>query len=354
VPQFGHAAGDAAAIAAYENALPSCKTIGVRSEMLPPWSGGLHCITKEIPLGVLKALSTSELSGPGADVEDRANHDDLFWANDLIGAIVQYASFPDATKTAPSVMAATLGLSVGKENPDNYIIPWPDLSNADYLNPYNNIPLYGYLSYDFLLEKPSYDWILRNALLFPEEPRSAIGQALYMNSDITVVSIGTADLAAWNGFTNTPQDIFTQVVDGILLELGSIDPGKKIVLTTPLDFGAVLIAVSVYYGQEPSPWDIEEDYYATLYADIIHERVAYANSQGMNVAVADFTQLYKDVAAGTVIDGIPLNIGTLPLLIDLTTWQFTDFSSALHAYVVIDAINDHYGTSLPLPDLASY
>ena len=107
-------------------------------------------------------------------------------------------------------------------------------------------------------------------------------------------------------------------------------------------------------GQVPSPADLEEDYYASLYAGIIHDRVAIANSQGMNVAVADFTEVYKSVASGTVIGGIPLHIGTLELLVDMATWSFTDFSSALHAYVVIDAINEHYGVSLPLPDLASY
>jgi hypothetical protein len=354
VPQFGHEEGDAAALAVYAAALPQYKLIGVRSEMLPAWSGGLHCITKEIPLGILKSTDVAEITGPGADVADRANHDDLIWVNDGIGEVGRYTSFPDVTKTAPAIMAATLGLSVGTENPANFIVPLPDLSNSGYLNPYNNLAPYGYLSYDFLLTKFLYDWTLRNNLLFPDEPKSAIEQAVYMNSEITVVSVGTADLAAWNGFANTPPEVFGQVVDGILLHLSAIDSGKKIVLTTPLDYGAVLAAVSRYYGQEPSPADIEEDIYAGLYADIIKEKAANANAQGMNVAVADFTELYRSIASGTMIEGIPLHIGTLYLLVDLNTWGLSDFSAALHAYVVIDAMNNHYATSYPLPDLATF
>ena len=350
VPQFGHAEGDAAAIAAYEDALPGYKTIGVRSEMLPPLAGGLHCITKEIPLGILKAVELADI-GPGADVEDRANHDDLVWVNDGIGDIEVYWTYPDPTITAPAVMAATLGLPVGKGNPDNFIVLWPDLSNVDYLNPYNNIALLGFRSYELLLHRFTNDLILRNALLFPEEPKSGIEQAVYMNSEITVVSIGTLDLSAWNGVSNTPPEIFADAVEQILENLSSIDPGKKIVLTTPFDYAAILIASS---GGTPWPADIEEDTYATMYAEIIYEKVAYANSQGMNVAIADFTQLHKDIASGTTIQGIPLNIGTLHLLLYPGTWYFTDLNAALHAYVVINAINEHYGAGLPLPELADY
>lgn len=355
VPQFGNALGDAAAIAAYEAALPNYKTIGVRSELLPPLAGGLHCITKEIPAGILKAVDLAALMGPGADVADRENHDDLLWVSDRIGEVGLYTFYPDVAKTTPAVMATTLGLSVGKENPENFIVAWPDLSNADYLNPFNNISFYGKLSYEFLLHRFTFDWVLRNALLFPEEPKTAIEQAVYMNSEITVVSIGTSDLAAWNGLSNTPPEMFGETVERILLDnLSAIDPGKKIVLTTPFDYGAILVAIAVYYGQEPSPADLEEDAYAMLYADIIREKVAYANSLGMDVAVADFTELHRGVAFGTVIDGIPLNLGTLPLVVDPVTLSLTEFSAALHAYVVIDAINEHYGSSYPLPHLPSY
>ena len=54
VPQFGDAARDKEAIKVYKNAMPGYKTIGVRSELLTLWSGGLHCITREIPEGILK------------------------------------------------------------------------------------------------------------------------------------------------------------------------------------------------------------------------------------------------------------------------------------------------------------
>jgi hypothetical protein len=252
-------------------------------------------------------------------------------------------------------MAATLGLSIGKDNPDNFIVPWPDLSNLEYLNPYNNIPMLGYRSFELLLYRFTTDTILRNALLFPLEPKSAIEQAVYMNSEISVVSVGTFDLAAWNGVSNTPPEVFADAIERMLSEqLSSIDPGKKIVLTTPLDYGAILVAVSQYFGEEPLPADIEEDEYATLYAEIIHNKVAAANAQGMNVAVADYTEFCKSIAAGTEIGGIPLNIFTLDSLLYPGTFYFTDLNSALMAYVVIDAINDHYGTTYALPDLTAY
>ena len=356
VPQFGDAAGDAAAIAAYESAMPDYKTIGVRSELLPPWAGGLHCITKEIPLGVLKYAGDT-VAGPGADESDRENHDDLVWVNDFIGDFSLYVTYPDATVTAPAVMAATLGLPVGKDNPDNFIVQWPDLSNYTYLNPYNNIP-YLAPSYGLLLDKDLNNFVLRNSLLFPQDPKSAIGQAVYMSPDILVVSVGTVDLAAWNSFENTPEEDFTDIVSMLVDEVSQLqiaDPGKKIVLTTPFNIGAVLVAVSEYYGVEPSPADIEEDYYATLYADITHQVAAAANAQGRDIAVADFTALHKAIASpGIEIQGIPLNIGSFQLLFDTDNWWLTDLCAALHTYVVIDAINQHYGTTLPLPDLSAY
>jgi agmatine deiminase len=358
VPQFGQAEADAAAIEAYREALPAYKTIGVRSEMLPPWSGGLHCITKEIPIGVFKAVDSDEAWGGGADEQDRENHDDLVWVNDVIGEAALYASYPDVSATAPAVMAATLGLPVGKENPDNFIVPWPDYMNYDYMNPYNNIPLQ-YPSFGLLQYKFANDWILRNRILFPIEPKSAIEQAVYVNPDILVVSVGTADLAAWNYWANTAPEVFAGVVDSLLTDhLGQLqraEPGKKIVLTTPFDYGAILVAIARYYGLELSPQDIEEDEYATLYADIIHQKVGEANAQGLNFAVADFTALHKRVASpGTEKQGIPLNLATLDLLIDPVTGHLTDFFGAVHASVVIEAINSHYGESYPLPDLTQY
>ena len=167
-------------------------------------------------------------------------------------------------------------------------------------------------------------------------------------------------MAAWNGFANTPPEIFAEVIESMIFEhlsaLQMSDSSKKIVLTTPINYGAILIAIAQYYGQEPSPADIEEDAYATLYAEIIHEKANYANSQGLNIAVADFNALYKQVASypGIEIQGIPLNLGTIDLVIDQYTLSLTDFSGALHAYIVIDAINGHYGATLPLPDLTSY
>ena len=357
VPQFGYTEGDAAAITAYQNAMPDYKTIGVRSELLPPMSGGLHCITKEIPLGVLKSVDDTVV-GLGADEADRENHDDLVWVNDFIGDYSLYVTYPDPSVTAPAVMAATLGLPVGKDNTDNFIVPWPDLSNYNYLNPYNNLVLKN-PSYSLLLDKSMGDTILRNNILFPEDPKSAIGQAVYMDPDILVVSVGTIDLAAWNGVGNTPQNAFTDIIGMLLYEIAPLqlaDPNKKIVLTTPFDLGAIEIAIAQLYGQEPLPEDVEEDYYASLYADIIHQLTDYANSQGLNIAVADFTALHKDIAtiAGIELQGIPLNIFTLPLLVEPATWFMTDLSAAVHAYIVINTINQHYGTAYPLPDLSSF
>lgn len=356
VPQFGDTSADAAAIAAYENALPGYKTIGVRSELLAPWSGGLHCITKEIPLGVLKYSGIVEI-GPGADESDRENHDDLVWVNDFIGDYLLYVTFPDTLVTAPAVMATTLGLPVGKDNPDNFIVQWPDLSNYNYLNPYNNI-YYRHPSYSMLLDKDMSDSILRNNLLFPLDPKTAIGQAIYMDPDILVVSVGTIDLAAWNGVANTPLDEFNNIVSMLVNELAPLqiaDPGKKIVLTTPINAGAILVAISKAYGEEPLPADVEEDFYASSYAEIIHQVVDAANSQGLNIAVADFASLHKDIASpGIEIQGIPLNIATFDHLVEPGTWYLTDLFGALHAYIVIDAINQHYGITLPLPDLSSY
>ena len=359
VPQFGDAAGDAAAIAAYENALPGYKTIGVRSELLPPLSGGLHCITREIPLGVLKyeGFADGEF-GSGADEADRENHDDLVWVNDLIGDYTLYATYPDATVTAPAVMADTLGLPVGEGNPDNFIVPWPGLSNYDYLNPYNNLVLRR-PSYSLLLDKIMGDPILRNHLLFPEVPKTAIEQAVYMDPEILVISLGTLDLAEMNGFANTPPEDFYNIVGALMYELAPLqiaNPNRKIVLTTPFNQGAIEVAVAQLYGQVPRPEDVEEDYYSTLYTSVIHEVVEAANTQGLNIAVADFSELHKNIAtfAGVELQGIPFNIFSLPLLVDPVNWWLTDLNAAVHTYVVIDAINQHYGTALPLPDLSSY
>ncbi len=357
VPQFGDTEGDASAIAAYENALPGYKTIGVRSELLPPWSGGLHCIIKEIPLGVLKSAAGTGEGGLGADEADRENHDDLVWVNDFIGDFALYTTYPDASVTAPAVMAATLGLPVGKDNPDNFIVQWPDLSNLNYLNPYNNL-IYKGPSYSMLFDKDMNDLILRNGLLFPEDPKSAIGQAVYMDPDILVISVGTVDLAAWNGFANTPQEEFNDIISKLVSEIGPLqmaDPNKKIVLTTPIDMGAILIAIARYYGSEPLPADVEEDFFATSYANTIHQIADAANSQGLSIAVADFTALHKEIASqGIVIQGIPLNLGTFDQLVDTDTWLMTDLFAALHAYIVIDTINQHYGTNYMLPNLLLY
>ena len=84
-------------------------------------SGTAEVIIKARGKSISKAVDVAEITGPGADVADRVNHDDLVWVNDGIGAIGMYTSFPDVSKTTPAVMAATLGLSVGKENPDNFI-----------------------------------------------------------------------------------------------------------------------------------------------------------------------------------------------------------------------------------------
>ena len=359
VPQFGDAVSDAAALAAYENAMPGYKTIGVRSELLAPWSGGLHCITKEIPLGVLKyeGFADGEL-GSGADEADRENHDDLVWVNDLIGDYTMYETYPDATITTPAVMAATLGLPVGKENPDNFIVPWPDFSNYTYLNPYNNL-VYSRPSYSVLLDRVMGDTILRNHLLFPEDPKSAVEQAVYFDPDILVISIGTIDLAEFNGIGNTPLGDFREIVEALVYTIAPLqiaNPDRKIVLTTPFNQGAIEVAVAQLYGQVPRPEDVEEDYYSTEYAAVIHDVVAMANDQGLDIAVADISALHKQIATftGVEIQGITFNLFSLPLLIDPVTWWLKDMSSAVHAYVVIDAINQHYGTALPLPDLSSY
>jgi len=358
VPQFGDPQGDAVAIEAYENALPNYKTIGVRSEILPPLSGGLHCITKEVPLGVLKETE-SQLAGPGADEDDIENHNDLVWVNDGIGDFNFYKTWPDVTVTAPAVMASTLGLSIGHDNSINFVIPSPDMSNQLYLNPWNNL----YLKFpaDILLNsKPPIDLVLRNYLLFPEEPKSAVEQLIYLNADISVVSIGTMDLAAFHGIgINTSSEAFCDAVDSLIEKLSALqeaDPGKKIVLTTPFNFGAIKVGVAVAYGLEPSPADIEESEFANLYAQIMRQKVESANSQGLNIAIADYTDLHNQIATltGIEIQGRLFSLSNLDLLIEPGTNYLTDLFGALHAYVVIESINLQYSTTLDLPDLGSY
>ncbi|MBN2328288.1 MAG: agmatine deiminase family protein [Candidatus Omnitrophica bacterium] len=362
VPQFGDALGDAAAIQSYKNAMPNYKIIGVRSEFLAPLSGGLHCISKEIPNGILKS-EDSEMAPVviGADEADRVNHDDLVWINDLIGDFHLYTAYQDASATSPAVMADTLGYSVGADNPDNFIVQQPDYSNFYYLNPYNNIvvsyPSYGLLMFDF----PG-DRMLRNELLFPDDPKTAIQQAIYMNPEILVISVGTLDLAAWNGYMNTSEDYFESIVEGILYQVSSIqqeNPDAKIVFTTPFDLGAIYIGLYKLMGAEPLPQDVEEDQYATSYADIINDVATDASNLGLNIAVADFTELHKQIATleGISLGNLPGPVNILwflppsPLVTD--NLLMTDLLSSIHAYVVIDAINEHYGVNLPLPDLAS-
>ena len=172
--------------------------------------------------------------------------------------------------------------------------------------------------------------------------------------DYVTVMFGVNDAGyyrpATDSVADTPRVTAARFRDNLRTIIEAIQGiNSEPVMVTPVPMNSA-------YGHRDFPAYVENglNYLVDEYADIIREKVDYANSQGMDVAVADYTEMYRNVASGTVIQGIPLNLGTLPLLIDMATVRLTDFSAALHAYVVIEAINNHYGVSYTLPDLASY
>ncbi|MCP4707268.1 MAG: hypothetical protein GY869_01470 [Planctomycetes bacterium] len=207
-----------------------------------------------------------------------------------------YLTVANEIDSYPGMIAQQMGLSVGTESSFDFVVPefdpgvgnkmdlagftpsgspiinyeplaGPPLNMMTHLQPYNNLAVPGALSSDLMFAVDAstaanptnvlFDLILRNPVIFPDEPKTQVTQAIALNSTFVIIGILGNDVlgAATSGHT-TPGlpvsvDNYAAAYGGIVGSLKAALPDVDLVginipdVTTLPYFTAVSIQVEV-------------------------------------------------------------------------------------------------------------
>ncbi len=357
--------------------------VGVNADVLAPASGSIHCITMQIPKRKSAKGKTSEFAYTGRQNTFMVlgswlerGRKSIFTTGDL-----------DTQGAYPSIIAEQLGLSVGLDDTNDFVIG--DVANFYSKRIYSNLSTeLGFVK--SLDEQRQGSSLVRSELLFPEEAiRSKLDAIFEASPEIILLQLGSAEVAANFPAVIGPREVplsaeeFDTEATDLVVQLESFLPESQIILATTINmFGVVeTLATLGQLGQLPPGWSIEEfvdNLFNQLSVCSEAENCTGVSRQALSdynsilsdiserngLALADFsgffasaTGLGPGITVGGIHFSIPESFGLLleedPVAQGLPG-ILTPLGKAVLAYLTIEALNSTYDENIPLPDLCTF